>query len=295
MEQQEVRTQHFTITIHDTIQDFILSRKAIKVSEGTIKWYERHLGRFAQFAEDNEVYAIDRVDAKLIRKFILAMIEKGYADSYVHMYARQCRTLLRFAYEENYIPRYVKFLMPKIRKKKLPTLSVEEVRKVVKSLDTVRDKAIFLLMVDCGLRLSEVRNLNWGDLDIRRSTLMIRKGKGGNDRVVATSVKVRRLLMKYRRMLSYSDDHDAIFQAHNKKRFAHRGMQTVFLRMSRDSGVKFSAHALRRTFAKMSVRAGRDVLFIQQLMGHANLGTTRQEETTIRQRYLGSLAAAMLT
>ena len=53
------------------------------------------------------------------------------------------------------------------------------------------------------------------------------------------------------------------------------GIRSVLVRLKEESGIEFSAHALRRSFAMLSIKAGMNLIYIQSLMGHSNIETTR--------------------
>ena len=88
------------------------------------------------------------------------MVEKGYSDSYIHIFARVIRTFTRFLLKEKYIYEPVEFEMPKFGKKRLLVYRKEEIQKIKKSCEDLRDKAFILIMVDSGLRKAEVISLN---------------------------------------------------------------------------------------------------------------------------------------
>lgn len=69
-----------------------------------------------------------------------------------------------------------------------------------------QEKAIVLLMVDTGLRRSEVTALDWGDLDLHTGLTRIRRGKGGKARLVLLGANTRRALLTYRRQLEDTRD-----------------------------------------------------------------------------------------
>ena len=98
------------------------------------------------------------VSARYVRQYLAQLIARGLKDTTTHDHARAIRTLLRFWNEEGYIPSPVKFDMPKLEKKRLLVLTADELRQVIK-LCNPRDKAIILLIVDSGLRRSEVSGL----------------------------------------------------------------------------------------------------------------------------------------
>jgi site-specific recombinase XerD len=88
-------------------------------------------------------------------------------------------------------------------------------------------------------------------------------------------IETRRALVKYRYEIDAQDDMP-LFQTIHGKRFTESGLRSWLTRLSNHVGVHITPHALRRTFATMALKAGMDLIRLQQLMGHADLDTTRQ-------------------
>ena len=197
------------------------------------------------------------------------------SDSYINLHARSIRTLLLFWHEEKYIPERVKFKMPSIAAKQLRFLTAKEVQIIVDACETARDKALVLLMVDTGARRGEVCALNWQDVDIATGLIRIVEGKGGKTRSVVVGVKTRRALLAYRREVD-SEPAKPLFQTSDGFRLLEMGVRSVMVRLSQKTGVQVSPHALRRTFATLSLKAGMNPLHLQALLGHTTLEMTRR-------------------
>jgi len=84
--------------------------------------------------------------------------------------------------------------MPRLEKKRLPVLTTDELRQVLKACKP-RDKAIVLFMVDSGLRRGEVCSLNWQDIDMTSGLVKVRQGKGKKDRSAVIGATTRRALL----------------------------------------------------------------------------------------------------
>lgn len=138
---------------------------------------------------------------------------------------------------------------------------------IVKACD-VRDKAIILFMADSGLRRSEVIALNWEDVDMQTGAVIVRRGKGGKARVSRIGATTRRALLAYRRTLS---DTGALFQTDEGARFTGSGFLKLFKRLEKLTGIHVTPHAMRRTWALLSLRAGMDAVHLQLLGGWAGL------------------------
>jgi integrase len=215
------------------------------------------------------------IQARHVRAYLASMQERNMSDSYINNHARALRTFLRFLFNEKYIPELPKFKMPSIAAKQLRFLTAPEVQKLLDACTNRRDKALILLMVDTGARRAEVCALNWGDVDIASGLIHILEGKGGKTRSVVVGVETRRALLAYRRELD-PEPSKAMFQTPDGYRLLPMGLRSVLDRVGRKAGVRVSPHALRRTFATLSLRAGMNPLHLQALLGHTTLEMTRR-------------------
>jgi len=261
--------------LSDAYTDFILSRQAMLCLPRTISWYSFTLGKVLDWLVENGVTTPDEIQARHIRAYLSEMAVRGMSDSYINNHARAIRTLLRFLHKEKYIPKEVTFQMPAIAQKRLPVLSGEDVKRLVTACQTARDKALILLMVDTGLRRAEVCALNWEDIDISSGLVRVVRGKGGKARSVVVGVTTRRALLAYRRQLNPDAD-QPLFQTKQGGRLTGNGLRSLLLRLGERAGIEVSPHALRRTFATMSLRAGMNLLHLQGLLGHSTIEMTRR-------------------
>jgi len=102
----------------------------------------------------------------------------------------------------------------------------------------------------------------------------VRRGKGGKARSAVVGASTRRALLAYRRTLADVSDNAPLFQARGGTRFTGSGLRLVYRRLSEQTGICVSPHAMRRTFVILSLRADMDVLHLQALLGHASLAMT---------------------
>ena len=257
-------------SLNDGYQDFILSRQAMRVSINTITFYKYTAGKFITFLENKSITSTSEVDVNHVRSFLTELIDNGKSSWTVNDNARGIRTLLHFWFDEKYIPNQITFTMPKIERKRLPVLSAEQVSTLLANCD-IRQRAILLLMVDTGLRRSEVIALNWGDLDIMSGLCHVVRGKGGKTRSTVIGATTRRALLAYKRSLNEFGVNTPIIQTKAGGRFTGDRFLQLFRRLSKKKGINLSPHALRRTFVILSLRAGMDVLHLQALLGHSSL------------------------
>ena len=197
--------------LHDSYLDFRLSRQAMLCTEQTMVFYTKTLGKFINWLEKEGCYEPIEITSRHIHAFIASHKERGCSDSYVHTFARSIRTYLRYLHEEQYIPKPVHFQMPRVGRKRLPVLSIEEVQHVLDGCENLRDRAIMMFLVDTGLRRGEICDLSWGDLDLSTGICLVRNGKGKQARTVVIGVNTRRTILKYKQTVS-SNRIDPLFQ-----------------------------------------------------------------------------------
>lgn len=153
-----------------------------------------------------------------------------------------------------------------------------DVEKLLAAIAGPRDKAIFLLMVRCGLRVSEARNLSLGDLFLQPTPGTLPRlwlhGKNGSHRVAYLSAQALVSLRDWLAVRPNAED-TALFL----NRFGHRltvtGIQTRLARYCRQAQVWISCHQLRHTFARHVIEAGMPVTSLQRLLGHTRIRTTQ--------------------
>jgi site-specific recombinase XerD len=262
-------------TLEEALRDFLLSRKAMLCTPRTIGFYETTAGRFTRWLLEQGVCEPTGVATSHVRAYLSEFAVRGAKSSYVHSHARAIRTFLRFLHSEGYITAPVSIRMPSVDDERLPVLSPEDLRKVVAACEQPRDRALVLLLVDTGLRRAETCSLNWGDVNIDSGLVSVARGKGGRARSVVVGVNTRRALLRYRRSARHADD-APLFQTKSGGRLTGMGLRSILVRISRRAGIHVSPHALRRTFATLSLRAGMTPLHLQGLLGHTTLEMTRR-------------------
>ncbi len=159
------------------------------------------------------------------------------------------------------------------RSLKLPiVLSKEETARMIESTKNLKHKLALTLLYYGGLRLSEVINLRWADIDFERALIHIKAAKGGKDRVVFLHEKIKNMLMAIK---TNKDELLLISERGNK--YSKRTIQLIVKNAANKSGIKkkISPHALRHSFATHLLEAGADIRYIQQLLGHKNIQTTQ--------------------
>lgn len=144
-------------------------------------------------------------------------------------------------------------------------------------VDSVRDKAIFVLMLRCGLRIEEVHNLSLADLYLQASPANLPRlwlhGKGGGQRVVYLSAQALAALQAWLDVRPETPD-PALFLNRSRGRLSINGIQKRLAVYRQQAGLHLSSHQFRHTFGRHMIEAGVPVTSLQRLLGHARLRTT---------------------
>ncbi len=169
---------------------------------------------------------------------------------------------------------------PKLRKSLPKYLTMEQSSALLQSVsgqNEKRDYAILMLFLNCGIRRSELVNLNLTDVYEDRIRVI---GKGNKERFVYFGSACRKAIDAYlpERNKKVLTDNRALFGSRDGNRISvtavHRLVKKALLQAGLDS-TQFSAHKLRHTAATMMLSGGVDVKTVQEVLGHENLNTTQ--------------------
>lgn len=142
-----------------------------------------------------------------------------------------------------------------------------------------RNRAMLRLMLDAGLRVSEVAGLTWRHVDLMTGKIHVREGKGAKDRILWVGEGTLEVLRDWRdrqaRELGWSPEH--VFTTLRGGPLSARYIQQMVRRYALRAGInkRLTPHTLRHTFATDLLRATRNIRLVQKALGHADLSTTQ--------------------
>ena len=241
----------------------------------TAKSYRYHLHQFAQVVGDCPPAAVPLRD---VDAFVAFQADRGLQSSSINRSLTAVTSFYRFLADEDptlecpVLRRRHHLRNPQRLPRAVPQQAVTQLFEVI---EDVRDKAMFLLMLKCGLRVSEVARLTVRDLFLAEYPPRLRiHGKNDQERSVYLSTMALQALNRY------LDQRppvlpDTVFLTYAQVGIGVRGIQKRLQRYRRLAGVDLTAHQLRHNFANNLVLAGVPVTSIQKLMGHVWVGTTQ--------------------
>ena len=170
---------------------------------------------------------------------------------------------------------YKQFSLPEIEKEtKLPAvLNGSEVKALLAACKLLKHRLIIGLCYGCGLRCSEVRNVQIADADLERGMLHVRQGKGSKDRCIPLGKMLCRGIAQY---ISAAHPRNYLFEGNDGEALSQRGTQWVVGEAVKRAGIRkeVHTHTLRHSYATHLLEQGVNILVIKELLGHAHIETT---------------------
>ncbi len=154
----------------------------------------------------------------------------------------------------------------------------EQVAALFNEINDTRDRAMFMLMLRCGLRVEEVARLTVDAIEYRSRQLYVFNGKGSKDRVVYLSEDALSALQAYMQKRKWSKEKRVFLVQKGPLRgkpISVRGIQKRIEYYAQKTGIQVSCHHLRHTMATQLLNADADLVTIQDLLGHSKITTTQ--------------------
>ncbi len=239
-------------------------------SEQTVKNYVSALKLFLEYISKLNVQEV--TDKEIQNYLYFCKTKKKYSFSSM----KQVIAAIRYLYLKVFNKPVPEALNIELRKPSLlPTvLSAKEISKILHVTKNLKHKTILVLIYSAGLRLSELINLEIGDINSESMKIHIRGAKGKKDRYVMLSENVLKLLREYYKEFK---PQKYIIEGQNGGKYSPKSVQSVFKRSLKKAGIKkkASVHTLRHSFATHLLDEGTDIRYIQELLGHKRLETTQ--------------------
>lgn len=266
------------MAITESIVHYRRHLKRRNYSVHTVKNYMNALQQFIVWVD----VPIEKVTAKKVLLYIDHLLDRGLSAKTINCHLDSIRGYYHYLIEEEqiYLAHPVKSGYALRLSHPLPRyVKEEDLKKLFKIIVNRRDRAIFMVMLRCGLRVEEVANLTLSALDLPRRQLFVYHGKGAKDRIAYISTDAYQALMKYLKVRP-SGRAKKIFLvekgSYKGRPISVRGIQKRMEYYARKAGLKISCHQLRHTMATQLLNADADLVTIQDLLGHSRIKTTER-------------------
>ncbi len=250
----------------------------MNISPNTVKNYLNGLKLFVIWLD----VPIEETTYRKVIAYMDYLLGKRLKPKTVNCYLNSVCQFYHYLSEEEEIPIVNPVKKPNIMKlpRGLPKhLKEEQIEILFKNLKGPRDRAMFMIMLRCGLRVEEVAHLSLGSMDLKRRILLIQDGKGAKDRIVYISNDALDALLEYLRVRPATKAKKVFLVEKGPlagQPISIRGIQKRMEYYARRTNLKISCHHLRHTMATQMLNADTDLSTIQDLLGHNSIRTTQR-------------------
>lgn len=284
------------LLLESILQEYIYDCRLRKLSERTIKSIRNnHLKLFRYLSEEFGIADPEAVRRVHIQSYITYLNGLGRKETYVNTLIKSFRGFFMYCEEERYI-RESPMKKIKFQKEEMPviqTFTNEEVRRMVsyysgKSFLEQRNKLIMVVLLDSGIRNSELCNVKTED--VLDNVIKIH-GKGKKIRFVPLTPAINKALMRYMRNRQnyikdkYNYQTEYLLLSQNGKKLTPETVGNVVKNCGKACHVRkelrCSPHTCRHYYAQAQLKNGCDLFTVSRLLGHNNINITR--------RYLNSI------
>ena len=262
------------------INDFLLYLEMdLNYSKNTINTYQNNLN----ILSNNINKDLLKLNSKDIEHFISSL---NLESSSISNYLSSFKTFYNYYIKIGLLKENPVLLIdsPKL-KKHLPTyLTIDEIDKLlnieIKDAFSARNKSLLELLYATGLRISELINLEFKNIDLNDCIVRI-MGKGSKERIVPindTAIKYLKIYVKdYRHCLVKKEQNNYVYLNNHGKKMTRQGVFKMLKKRTLEANIKkvVSPHTLRHSIATHMLENGADLRIIQEFLGHESISTTQ--------------------
>jgi site-specific recombinase XerD len=255
------------------------------VSKNTIRRYRQNISHFARASK---ISLISEVNQKNVQTFFLeGRVHKNWKTTTYRTYYMTLLVFFRWCVKNGYLEKnYAEDLeLPKTEKTLPSKLNKQDALKLLEIAYNYpytqkylkfRNHALFAMLLFAGLRKSELLHLKLTDVDLENLTIFVRLGKGNKDRIIPMSFTLAQSLNRYliERRKQQKTCPEFFTSSNRNIGFTASGLKRLVNQLKKASGLSFTIHKLRHTFATLMLEGGCDIYSLSKMMGHSDIKTT---------------------
>lgn len=277
------------MNMKQTIEEYTNYLKNVKhYSKQTISSYHFDLKDFLSFCIDNEL-TIESITDKDINQYVAKLKVNKYNVTSINRKIVCLRNFFKFyvnELNENGNNPMVNYSTIKAAKRLPSYLFKEQIKSLLvpcekKRIYEIRNQCIILLLINTGMRVSEIANLNLLDLDLKEQVVRV-FGKGSKERMVFFMPSLIPYLIEYIEnirpiLVEKTNEKNALFIGSKGSRITTRAIENILNDRANNAPTPFkvSPHMIRHTFATGLLNEDVDIKMVQELLGHSSLSTTQ--------------------
>lgn len=274
------------------IQDFLDDREFKNVTQNTLINYKTMLGQFLDFCNTSEIVNVEDVTPNTVKKFIIHFQKKGNNATSTNTKLQRVRVFFNYMIECEVVEKNPASKIQKAKEDvRIDVFTDYHIKQMLnyyrrmkqrdKAFWAYRDHTIIVVLLGTGLRLSEMCNLKWSDIDFQNQTLSV-YGKNRKRETLPITEKAMKELSSYKvycEQFFNGQLNDYIFTNRDNKQVTPNAIKCMFKRLAdimNFKEVRLSAHTFRHTFCQKCIQAGMSTFAIQRLMRHSSIAVTEK-------------------
>lgn len=255
------------------------------LARNSVEAYSEDVKKLLRYLESDSVALAD-VSLNDLQAFAASIYDLGVSTRTLARIISGVKAFFRWLHAEDYIKQdpTILFEGPRIGRKLPEILSLENIDDMIAAIDIstfegVRNRAIIETLYGCGLRVSELTNLEISKIYFDEEYLIV-TGKGSKERLVPmsrASIDAIRMYMSEREEIAIKPgEENMLFVSKRGKRLTRMMIFYVVTRLAEAAGIRktISPHTLRHSFATHLLEGGANLRAIQQMLGHESISTT---------------------
>lgn len=270
--------------INELIEKYLSEIKNIRrYSDNTVKSYRTDLEEFAVYCSEKQKTNLAEISERFIKSYLMILSEKDLDKKSIARKLAAIRSTFKYAYQNDLIiENPLSFISNPKSNRKLPevvsTTLILEIYKLAEESDDNPElvKIVFEMLYGCALRVSELCDLRFSSVDIKKAQVRV-LGKGNKMRIVPIGDKSLIVLNDYllKNPVKSYDDYLIRTKKNDKlyPRLVHRMINKYLTKVSDIK--KKSPHILRHSAATHMLDNGADLRAVKEILGHENLSTTQ--------------------
>ncbi|RIV16942.1 recombinase XerC [Alicyclobacillaceae bacterium I2511] len=245
----------------------------------TVQSYRLQLRKFKNYLEGSGTSLEEPLTRIDVQQYITTLSHQGYKASSIHLAFNTIRAFARWTRQASAVQN-IRIVKPISALQWTPQSLERKERNLllrrVEQSGSLRNIAIIVLLLYCGLRVGELVALQVRDVELKRGGLVyVHAGKGNRDRIVPTTAEVRTRVQEYLASREPFIAEEPLFLSNRGKRISIRAIEFMVKTLDPD----LHPHQLRHTFVRGLLDQGVDLVTVAKLAGHQDLNTTRAYAT----------------
>ncbi|MBN7771889.1 site-specific tyrosine recombinase [Clostridium aminobutyricum] len=262
--------------------------KERKMSENSLHAYYRDVLEYSRFLEEKQGGGLKESSNTEIVSFVLKLKNDGKSSATVNRKVASLRAFYNFMMEKEYVTvnPVANIKSPKIERKELEFLTIEEVDKLLSlpddSIKGKRDRAILEIMYATGIRVSEIIETKVSDINLRMGFVTC-TGEHGKARIIPMGRPARAAVEAYiyetrdKLLKKSKEEEEALFLNYFGEKLTRQGLWKILKEYAATAGFesKITPQTLRNSFAVHMIQNGADLKSLQELLGHEDITATQ--------------------